>query len=418
MPIIRLSARTLLTLPAGRTGRTDYFDAAGHVPGFGLRVSSSRRTWFLMYRANGRQTRHTLGTVPPMGLAAAREAARNALLGVQVDEADPAAAKRARRTADTFGTLAQRFVDDYAKPHKRSWRDDARQLRTMVLPKWEHHVAGEITRANVRDLLGAVARTRGGVTANRLRSLLSKLFRWAASQDYLEANPAADLPKLTRETSRERVLTDAEILALWQRLDALEAAWRRRDDEADEADAEPCIPPGVALWLRLRLLTGQRGGSVGAMKWADLDLDKRRVWEIPAADMKAGHPHVVPLAPWVCELLKARRAQARDEAVYVLDGGRARHVRAGVTALVGLEDFTAHDLRRTAATGMARAGIARFVIARVLGHVDRSVTGIYDRFEYLDEKRIALESWARTVTAIVTGKTGADVVPFAKRRGK
>jgi integrase len=406
MPIKRLSARGIPSLKAGAAGRTDYFDSGANVPGFGLRVAASgRRTWFLMYRANGRQTRHTLGTAPPMGLAKARDAARRALLGIQSDEADPAAAKKARRTADTFGTLADRFIVDYAKPHKRSWRDDARQLRTMVLPKWKNRGAAEITRADVRDLLGDVARTRGGVTANRLRALLSKLFRWAASQDYLESNPAAELPKLTRETSRERVLSDDEIAACWQRLADLET-------RAAEGDEEPSLPSGVALWLRLRLLTAQRGGSVLAMRWADVDL-QRRVWEIPAADMKAGHPHVVPLAPWVCELLQARREAVRAEAVFVLEGGRARRLRLGVTAQLGLDDFTAHDLRRTAATGMARAGIARFVVARVLGHTDRSVTGIYDRFEYLDEKRVALDTWARTLKAIVTGKSNsASVVPF------
>ena len=270
----------------------------------------------------------------------------------------------------------------------------------MCLPPWKGRAAAEITRADVRDLLGAVAKTRGGVTANRLRALLSKLFRWATSQDYIPANPASDLPKLTKETSRARVLSDDELRALSARLDA--------------AEADATLPAGVVLWLRLRLLTAQRGGSVARMKWADVDLE-RKVWEISAADMKAGSAHVVPLSPAVVKLLKERRKVVAQGSTFVLEGGRSRRQRLGVTEAIGLEDFTPHDLRRTAATGMARAGVQRFVISRVLGHVDRSVTGIYDRFEYLNEKRVALDAWARKLTSILENKTArSGVVPFMK----
>jgi integrase len=400
MPTVRLAAKQVPTLRALGDVQTDYFDAGANVPGFGIRVSpAGKRTWFLMYRANGRQKRHTIGTNPPMSLAKARGAARTALLDVQVTEADPAAAKRARRSADTFEQLAEKYIDDYAKPHKQTWNEDARQIRTMCLPRWKSQVATEITRADVRELLGAVAKDRGGVTANRLRALLSKLFRWAVSQDYLSANPASELPKLARERSRERVLSDDELRALWARL-----------DDAEETEA---LPAAVVLWMRLRALTAQRGGSVARMKWADVDFE-RRVWEIPAADMKAGHSHIVPLSPAVIKLLKARRKVVSEDSTYVLEGGRSRRLRLGVTEVIGLEDFTPHDLRRTAATGMARARVPRFIVARVLGHVDRSVTGVYDRYEYMNEKRTALETWARRFTAILESKSSGTVVPFAR----
>ncbi len=155
------------------------------------------------------------------------------------------------------------------------------------------------------------------------------------------------------------MLLDDELRALWARLD---------DAETNEA-----LPAGVVLWLRLRALTAQRGGSVARMKWADVDFTGK-VWEIPAADMKAANEHVVPLSPQVIKLLKERRKAVSEGSTYVLEGGRSRRQRLGVTEAIGLEDFTPHDLRRTAATGMARAGVQRFIVARVLGHVDRSVT--------------------------------------------
>jgi integrase len=395
MPTIKLTAKKLEKLRATGT-QTDYFDQGAHVPGFGIRVSAAgRRVWFLLYRVNGKLKRHTIGTNPPMGLEAARTAARRQLLGVQVDEADPQAAKKARRSADTFDALAQRFIEDYAKPHKATWNEDARQIRTMCLPRWKGKAAVDITRADVRELLRDVAKKRGGVTANRLRALISKLFRWSVSQDYLPANPASDLPKLAKETGRERVLGEDEIREFWQRANDVEN-------------------PAIALWLKLRLLTGQRGETLLKMKWVDVDIDKVCVWEVPAADMKARNAHVVPLSSSVCELLKTAKDTHQKLPTYVLDGGRARRLRLGVTDLVGLEDFQPRDLRRTCATGMARCGTQRFVVSRVLGHVDRSVTGIYDRFEYLNEKRVALDAWARRVSQILEGKADDSVVPFQR----
>lgn len=387
---MKLMARSLAKLRA--TGaQTDYFDAAANVPGFGLRVSAAgSRTWFVIYReSNGRQVRHKIGTHPPMGLETARRAARTALLGVQVKESVPAAPKRSQRNAELFDQLANRFIEDYAKPHKRSWREDARQIRSMCLPRWKGRAAVDITRGDVRDLLGAVAKSRGGITANRLRALLSKLFRWAVSQDYIPANPASDLPKLAKETTRARVLTDDELRAFWARLDA--------------AETDDSLPAGVVLWLRLRLLTAQRGGAVARMKWADIDVE-RKVWEVPASDMNAANEHLVPLSPQVIALLKERRKAVSDDSIYALEGGRSRRQRLGVTDAIGLEDFKPHDLRRTAATGMARAGVQRFIVARVLGYVDRSVTGVYDRHEYLSEKRWALDTWARKVMAVLTAQ--------------
>ena len=92
------------------------------------------------------------------------------------------------------------------------------------------------------------------------------------------------------------------------------------------------------------------------MRWSHVDLD--RAWEITATDMKAGNPHIVPLSASVTVLLEARRKGVSADSIYVLEGGRSRRHRLGVTEAIGIEDFAPHDLRRTAATGMARAGVS------------------------------------------------------------
>jgi integrase len=402
MPQVRLTAKRLDALTTGAAARVDYFDLAANIPGFGIRVTAKKRVWFLMYRTAGQLKRLKIGTYPPMALTKARDAARRALLSVQVDDADPAAARKARRTAQTFGALALEYLDLYAKPRKRTWREDARQLRSIVLPKWKNRPAIEITKGEVSTLIDTVAATRGGTTANRLFALLSKVFRWAVSKDKLPINPMAGLQKPAADVSRDRELSDAELCAFWQTLATAEDDGR--------------LVPGVALWLRLRLLTAQRATTVARMKWANVDLTEK-VWDIPAADMKGKKPHVVPLSPSVCKLLKARRAVGDKDATFVLEGERSRRIRLGVMDVIDLPDFQLRDLRRTAATGMTKAGISRFVVARVLGHVDRTVTGIYDRYEYLNEKRIALDTWDRRLTAILEATPApADVVPFTRSR--
>ena len=145
------------------------------------------------------------------------------------------------------------------------------------------------------------------------------------------------------------------------------------------------------------------------MRWADLDLEAA-IWTLPAEATKAGRSHVVPLAPLAIDILRSlpRKADATGKAssyVFTTSGDapisgftkaklRIDQVIAEVRDGEALAPWTIHDLRRTAATEMARLGVSRFIISKVLNHSDRSVTGIYDRHAYLVEKRHALETWA------------------------
>ncbi len=195
-----------------------------------------------------------------MGLASARSAARQQWLAVQVDDSDPAAAKKARRTALTFATLADRFVEEYAQPRKKSWRDDARRLRTICKPAWKGRAAVDIQPADVRDLLRSVAARRGVVTANRVRSLVSKVFKWAQQEQY-HRDESRRRPARSRDRAAARKGTLAEeIVTFWRRLETPEV-----------------FDPTVALGLKLRLLLGQRAQNVVDMRWAHLDLVRRGV---------------------------------------------------------------------------------------------------------------------------------------------
>jgi integrase len=412
-----LNARFVETVKA-QTVRKDYPDHL--VKGLALRVTPAGvKTWTLRYRNTaGAQLRWTIGQFDAVSLATAREKARNALRKIP-DGFDPSQEKQTRRAAGTFGELADTYIDDYAKPRKRSWRDDRRLLTSEVLPSWKHRSAREITRADVRELIEAVAARPAPILANRLRALLHRLFNWAIEQEHVEGNPVAHVRRPGVERQRDRVLTEAEIRTLWKALDKQE--------------------PQMAAAFKLRLITAQRGGEVADMRWQDVDLGARW-WTIPGERAKNGLPHRVPLTSMAIEIIKALKPQVisgnnverpkrkyrtttasetvstekpKQPPVYVLAGARGKRQRSEAAATFGLENFIGHDLRRTAASMMAAGGVSHFIIGRVLNHVERGVTAVYDRHSYDAEKGAALTWWDAKLTAILENKA-AKVLPFAK----
>ena len=369
--------------------RVEYFDS--NAKGLALRVSpSGAKTWVMLYRAQRRLRRWTIGTYPALSLADARVRARTGLREVEFGR-DPALVKRAAREADTIAELAARYVEEHAKPKKRSWKNDRRLLGKHILPIWRHRAAREIRRQDVREVIQAVAHGGAPITANRLRALLHKLFAFAIEQELVETNPVTHVARPGVERRRDRVLSNDELRVLWQRL-----------------DVESSV---IAAAFRLRLLTAQRGGEVRDMRWVDLDLESGW-WTIPASSSKNGLAHRVPLTAQTLSILKDVGNAAAPDAMYVLAGARGKRQLAAATARLGLADFRGHDLRRTAASRMASAGVPRLVIAKILNHADTGVTAVYDRHSYDEEKRTALDAWDRRVEAIVSGSAVAKVLSF------
>jgi integrase len=205
-------------------------------------------------------------------------------------------------------------------------------------------------------------------------------------QDLLPTAPTAGVKAPAKETARERVLTDAELAAVWRAADAL--------------------GPAARAFVRLLILTGQRRDEVAGLRWADVDLDAAggAVWTLPREATKADRTHEVPLSAAAVAIL----AGLPREGEYVLSttGGRRpisgySKVKARLDELAGVTGWRFHDLRRTAGTGLARLGVAVATISRVLNHTEGGVTKIYNRYGYLDEKRAALNRWAAHVEWLV-----------------
>jgi integrase len=228
---------------------------------------------------------------------------------------------------------------------------------------------------------------------DRRRDVLAAIrtmFTWAVQRDLLAASPVAGIKAPGKETERERVLADDEIVKVWT------------------AAAKMGGVSGALI--QCLILTAQRRDEVATMRWADLDLEAR-VWTLPREATKGDRSHQVPLSPLVIEILTALPRTG----VYVFASPRGDRpisgyskIKSRAEQLAGFDDWRFHDLRRSAGTGMARAGIAVSTISRVLNHKEGGVTKIYNRYSYLDEKRHALETWARKVESLV--RPGADNV--------
>jgi integrase len=391
------------------TGRLDHFD--DQTPGLSLRVTANdARTWTLFYRdQHGRQKRLKLGRYPAVKLVDARELAREAQLKI-ARGGDPARDKQIARDVLTFGELAQRYIDDHAKPNKRSWAEDQRQLDASLLPKWRNRPAPEIATEDVIALLNAKVRDGAPVAANRLRALVSRIYTFGAEQRLVPAasNPVIGVKKPAKEATRDRVLTEGEIRRLW----------------------EACASqnPYVCAWFRLRLVTAQRGGELLQMRWSDID-PKSHFWTIPGEFVKNAHGHRVYLSSTARELLKD--VPRREKAIWVFPKtvmGDYKHVgrrlaqstRANIVAeprqagaARARADIRGHDLRRTAASFMASGGVPRFVISRILNHSEeKDITSVYDRYSYDAEKRRAMDFWDRLLTAVLANKSRARVGRF------
>ncbi len=391
--------------------RTDYPD--DKVPGLVLRVTPNGvKTWCLRYRIQGQARRLTLGSHESLTIKQARAEAKKKLYAVATGH-DPSADKRT--AAATSGRTVEALVHAYqqhTEPILRTWQRNHWRFRRHILPHFKHLAVTDVTRRDVRAVVEAIAHKGNPTEANRVLSLLSSLFKYGVRRDWLESNPASEIELAETGPSRARVLTEEEIRAFWQFCDH--------------------EPPAVSLFLKIRLLTAQRCGELLSLNWTDVESkgDQFIAFTFAPESTKNGRAHRVPVPPFVSDLLKALprldhrvfpgRANGRGKRYYEDAAGR---VADRMTTLAKLQNPTAevdirgHDLRRTAATYMAQAGVPPADISRVLNHAEGGpkATQVYQRYTFDKEKRVALETLARVIQGILEDKPQSDVVPFARR---
>jgi integrase len=270
--------------------------------------------------------------------------------------------------------------------------DAMRTLRRVFAPYLETPAAS-LDRAAIVKTLDALARKGSPVMAAQAGAYGKALYGWGLKRGTLTANPFINLP-MAQRIKRERVLSDTELAAVWRATDL-------------------AVPFNSIV--RLLMLTGQRRSEVGSMAWEELS-DDWAAWTIPASRTKNNTTHLVPLSAPALELLRA----APHCGALVFPGSlRDRSfnswakAKAALDARSGVTDWRLHDLRRTVATGLQRLGVRLEVTEAILNHISGSragIVGVYQRHDWRDEKRQALEAWGAHVKAIVEGRPVASNV--------
>lgn len=390
MPRINFTVRKIDSLRPPDKGQVDYWDTG--LSGFGIRMSQGgRRSWIVMYRVGRRKRRLTLGSYPPMTLAEARKDAKAALVVAQKG-GDPAHEKKVARMAETFSQLTKSYIEQYAKPNKKSWKLDEKALYRDAVPRLGTFRAKDITRRDIRDMLQDIVARGAPIQANRTFEIVRRLFNWAIAEDYLTTNPCQGISKPAKENRRDRVLKENEIRNVWPAMEAEQ--------------------PFVAAMFKLRLITAQRGGEIASMRWEDLDL-ATGWWTIPAERSKNGLSHRVPLSPQALAVLEDVREQENGSPWLFPSPRPGRHMEYLVQAAKRIREqagveFVPHDLRRTAASYMTSMGIPRLTVKKILNHVETDVTATYDRHSYDQEKCQALNAWGQRLHEIISGQSVSD----------
>jgi len=407
MAVSSITIRAVQALKPGETiWDADHREA---VRGFGVRRQRDQATYVLKYRVFGRQRFVTIGPHggPWTPGLARREAKR--LLGLVADGKDPAdeKAKARLQAADTLRVIADQYLRNAKQRLKpRTYSEIERYL--LVSWKSLHPFSVfQITRRHISARIADIASDHGKVSAARARTALSSMFNWAIREGFdIAANPVLGTNRPAQPGSRERVLTETELSAIW---------WASGEDDYGRI-------------VRLLLLTAQRRDEVGSMQWAELDTISG-LWTLPGARTKNHREHLLPLVPAALALLPPRR-EGRD---FLFGDGPRRSgdphrgfsgwskskaaLDERIAEALGepLPHWTVHDLRRSASTVMAdRLGVLPHIVEAILNHVSghrAGVAGVYNRARYAAEMREALQLWAQYVAALPVQWPGrADTV--------
>jgi integrase len=384
---------------------------------------SGAMSFNLRFRFAGQPRNLTIGP-ESIGLAEARTLAQAARGKIAQGE-DPCALKNERRAAakatalasrapvtDTVAAVAERFIARHVKPKTRptSAYEMERLLRVEIVPKLGLRRLAEITRADVRQLVENIAARGAPIVANRTLGLLRLFCNWAKTQDIIAASPIDGLKAPAPERSRDRVLTDDEIRLFWRACEAI--GW----------------PFGPLA--RMLLLTGQRRDEVSAATWAEIDMETA-TWRLAGERVKNKREHAIMLSAQTMRLLEGLpRINGTKGYVFTtsgekpiecfsymknrIDGAMLAEARRLDPSAAEIPRWTFHDLRRTAASGMASLGVAPHVVESTLNHASGTIKGVaavYNRYRYETERRAALEAWGRRVEQLATGEPGSKAAP-------
>ena len=388
MPRVKLSKNSIDSLPTSASD-TVYWDAG--CPGFGVKVTpKGRKVFVVIYRTGGagsRLRKYTIGSYGRVTLHQARVAAQK-VFAAKLDGRDPAAEKRAakqRVVADRVDELLEAFIAQHVSQN-RSAAEISRLLRREVGKIWGHKSIHEISKRDIVELISAIEQRGAPVAANKALKTIKTFLRWCVGRAVLEQSPADGVPLPTaKEVARDRVLTDLELT------------------QVILAARKVGGPYGGIV--ELLALTGQRREEVAGSTWDEFDLDQR-IWTLPKARTKNAKQHAVHLSAQAIAVLK--RMKKQGPFVFSVHGTTPfrdfSHAKRSLDEMTGVTNWRLHDLRRSCVSGMARLGIPPHVADRILNHQSGTISGVaavYQRHDFLDERKDALDRWGAHVVQLL-----------------
>lgn len=385
MPRIRLTKSAIDGLPV-LSKETLYWDAG--LPGFGVKVTpKGRKVFIVMYRLAGAGSRLRKFTIGPYGritLPMARGQAQK-IFAARLDGRDPAEEKkqsRRRLIVDRIDELVETYIREHVAQAK-SWRTTSNRLRRDLIAHWGTKSIHEIRKRDVSDLVGLIAQ-RNAHAGHRLLKTLKTFFRWCVGRAIIDFSPAEGIVSTYREASRDRLLTDEELAPIILAARQMQSPYG-----------------GI---IELLALTGQRRNEVAQLRWDELD-EKARIWSIPGTRTKNEKTHIVHLSEQAWQVI-----QSRPKGTYVFATSGTKPYSAfakgkeAIDELCGISGWRVHDLRRTVVSGMARLGVPPHVADKILNHQAGTISGVaavYQRHDFLAERKEALDRWGAHVEQIV-----------------
>src|SRR5262245_21392482 len=392
MPRIRLTKSAIDALPTPKSDVV-YWDAG--CPGFGVKVTAKgRRVFIVLYRTGGAGSKLRKYTIGPYGritLHQTRVAAQK-VFAAKLEGRDPAAEKREakrRIVADRVVDLLEAYIAQRLSQN-RSGGEIARLLRREMGKAWSGRSIHEISKRDVVELVSAIEQRGAPVAANKTLKSIKTFLRWCVGRAVLDQSPAENVPLPSKEIARDRVLDDNEL--------------------AHVILAARKIGGPYGGIVELLALTGQRREEVAHLQWEELDL-AQRIWTLPKSRTKNAKGHVVHLSEQSMAVLT--RADQPGPYVFSPLGTKPfqefSRAKRRLDQMSGVAGWCLHDLRRTCVSGMARLGVAPHVADKILNHQAGTISGVaavYQRHEFLSERRRALDVWGAHVGAILSEARG------------
>ena len=391
--------------------------------GFGVKCTpAGKKVFLLQYRMAGRGSptrRYTIGAYGPWTVdKAEREASRLLLL---IDQGtDPASDKqeRKRQSVDLlFEKVVEEYLTRYVKPvTPKSYEFAESIFRLHITPTMKGKALPAITKAELLGMLNKLP-VSGLALRRNVFSVVRAFFRWSKGENYISINPVADMNAPPAVESRDRVLSVDEIKLVWRGMSA--------------------TPYPFGPWQRLLLILGQRRNETAGLDWAELNRLARE-WTVPGRRTKNGQTHIVPLSDLAIETIdiiagsdnwpkrgpvfstrKDTSISGFSKAKRLLDDKIADIIAEDATAAGDephiMEDWRLHDLRRSAATHMQAQRIPsdwiEAVQNRLSGGSRKGSANVYQRYNYQDEKREALQRWGEYLRLVVSD-SGSNVIPL------